>query len=1103
MKFTSLTVVALLLAESKNGDAFTVKQPMSVSQIHQNSRSTLSPLNFAEISGGMEELQEYTDAKTVSPLEKQVRKSPSFWKLAGYATVPVSAALGFGLVPSRRLAAHAAGALVTGVAGAIGKSKLDSVAEVATPPAIAQAILDHGLDDPLTTAGYVKEVQNVFGIVDDEEFECMCSDVYSKYFLGMVKFNPIAKTSELKELTKLRQALSLSNLQVGEAHSAAAAEWFRQTCLFTPEEDLDDPDHPDRQAMDKLFFLTERALTQGGETPEAFQFEMTRVATAMKLTLPEAMERVADVQEPFYARALKSTRTKLGTNSVSGSTLERARETLGLDEQTAFDMHITAFNEEVKELLGLSEDEEVEDMSSAKFSEGAQARLDQLAEVLGLTPEDATYEIAAEATPLYQATALEAIQGVLAGQGTPDSTWEQVEARREELLLPESKSKDLIASMVMQALGGPLEQTNKFAKVNNEVAVYDNILEALEAKQALIAILEKSGWNEFENFDKTFCDPWDKHSANGFLRSDERIKIYKIFTSRSLRNSEDGKISDEMFARMAEVKGLLGISDDQAEVESRATFGPELQKACVRALNEITADYTPELAKNMKKDIDAAVETYKLTDHFVREQGASYYAKAVSVISEKSPGGIPTKEMNEALESLQEMYRLEKEDTYPSHMEHFGTVYRKSIVEAMGSTGIIRPDLKDALSDLRDRLGVQEEDTKQLFLEAVEEKMVPMVEWINSEMERTMLSQQQLAKRRGKDMGQDMFQSGKAADGVLGVGAEVQIMSDIMNLVDFYNENEIAEEKEIGTEEVDGETVPVLETSYPITALGSGAIDQEMAETLYRQFVVGAFTTQGEQASRYETSRATFGGILGLTSEKMEDVNSNIGSTVYDNFVSRSMAQKGALDQQDMMFLANIQGKIGLSAEEGEKLLMESQKKVLSEEINSIMDDPTPESMKAFREKCNMMGMDLAEDVGISKPRLIRMFESEIIPGLKAGEITAENSEILTEIQESLNLEAEECEEMFEATILRLSKQALGLTTSELLRGRDDNAVDTIKEIVLYASFVDGDLGLEVPDEATAYQIFNIYEALDFSGIDDEAVEENKRLLKVALALEQ
>lgn len=390
--------------------------------------------------------------------------------------------------------------------------------------------------------------------------------------------------------------------------------------------------------------------------------------------------------------------------------------------------------------------------------------MDQLAEILGMSEDDASYEVAAEASPLYQSTALEAMKDVLAGSTTADDAWELMEARREVLLLPESKSKDLISSMVMQALGVPLETTNKFAKVNNEAAVYDNVIEALEAKKALMAILTKSGWDDFENFDKTFCDPWDRQSANGFLRSDERIKIYKIFASRSLRNAPDGKISDEIFSRMSEVQGLLGISEDQVEVEARATFGPELQKACIRALDEIVQDYTPELATNMKKDIDEALDNYKLSEDFLREQGASYYAKAVSQISEKSPAGIPTKELNEALDSLRTMYRLEKEDTYPAHMEYFGAVYKKSILEAMGSTGVIRPEFRDALGDLRDRLGVREEDTKELFLEAVEEKMVPMVKWINSEMERTMLTQQQLAQRRGKDMGQDMFQSGKTAD---------------------------------------------------------------------------------------------------------------------------------------------------------------------------------------------------------------------------------------------------------------------------------------------------------------------------------------------------
>ena len=120
--------------------------------------------------------------------------------------------------------------------------------------------------------------------------------------------------------------------------------------------------------------------------------------------------------------------------------------------------------------------------------------------------------------------------------------------------------------------------------------------------------------------------------------------------------------------------------------------------------------------------------------------------------------------MNAALEALQDLFKLEKADTYEPHMEYFGSVYRKSVVEAMGSTGVIRPEFRDALDDLRSRLGVRDEDGKKIFLEALEQQMIPMVEWINSEMERQQLTQQQLAQRRGKDMGQDVFQTGKGAD---------------------------------------------------------------------------------------------------------------------------------------------------------------------------------------------------------------------------------------------------------------------------------------------------------------------------------------------------
>lgn len=116
------------------------------------------------------------------------------------------------------------------------------------------------------------------------------------------------------------------------------------------------------------------------------------------------------------------------------------------------------------------------------------------------------------------------------------------------------------------------------------------------------------------------------------------------------------------------------------------------------------------------------------------------------------------------LEALRKLFNLEQENVYGTHLGNFGLTYKKSILEAMGSTGVIMDEYKQKLDELRERLGLKDKDARRLFLEAVEEKMIPMVEWVGSEMERTMLTQQQLAQRRGKDMGQDMFQSGKAAD---------------------------------------------------------------------------------------------------------------------------------------------------------------------------------------------------------------------------------------------------------------------------------------------------------------------------------------------------
>ena len=315
-------------------------------------------------------------AERDSKVTKQIRKSPQLWKIAGLAAIPASAVLGFGLVPSRKLAAHAVGGVVSAVAGVVGQNKMVSMAESAAPSKIASVLIDEGIENPKNTAMKVQEVQELFN-VDPEDFTAMTTQVYAKYLAGMVKFSSEPNSKEIAELSNVKESLLLDNIAVGEAHYIAAQSWYREICLTVLEDDLDDPDTDEYKAMSKFIYLTDRALSGNNETPEAYKYELSRVARVFKLSYQDAQDRIEDVVEPFYGKALKNARAKLGTGKVSAAMLERARLTLGVDERTASYLHDQTLNEEVRSLLGLAGDDELtqEELATLEFPEGSVERV--------------------------------------------------------------------------------------------------------------------------------------------------------------------------------------------------------------------------------------------------------------------------------------------------------------------------------------------------------------------------------------------------------------------------------------------------------------------------------------------------------------------------------------------------------------------------------------------------------------------------------------------------------------------------------------------------------------------------------------------------------
>ena len=75
----------------------------------------------------------------------------------------------------------------------------------------------------------------------------------------------------------------------------------------------------------------------------------------------------------------------------------------------------------------------------------------------------------------------------------------------------------------------------------------------------------------------------------------------------------------------------------------------------------------------------------------------------------------------------------------------------------MGATGIVIDEYRAKLDELAERLGLTVRSAKAMFHAAVRQRMGPMVQQIMYEFERSVLSKGEMARKTGKDAGDDVL----------------------------------------------------------------------------------------------------------------------------------------------------------------------------------------------------------------------------------------------------------------------------------------------------------------------------------------------------------
>lgn len=77
------------------------------------------------------------------------------------------------------------------------------------------------------------------------------------------------------------------------------------------------------------------------DTEEAYSFEMSRISKIFDITLPDVKSRCAAIAGPFYDKALTSAAAKW--DAVKAEQLQRARKTLGMQDDVVTEMHKTVY----------------------------------------------------------------------------------------------------------------------------------------------------------------------------------------------------------------------------------------------------------------------------------------------------------------------------------------------------------------------------------------------------------------------------------------------------------------------------------------------------------------------------------------------------------------------------------------------------------------------------------------------------------------------------------------------------------------------------------------------------------------------------------------
>lgn len=908
------------------------------------------------------------------------KMSPSAKKFLIIFATFISALLSWLIAPSKGKTVSSLFSFVIGSIVYLILQKFNSNDTVGAQKRILEKINEETMKSDLT--GFICDLEKNYSLTSDEIRKELLN-VYKKFLMVFLK-NSSSDLDEVIKLISLKKCFGISSQEIGECHYECSQEIFNKNLLFLEREASNDS----FQAINKFLFLSDRMFSL--DSKKGYQYETSRIKRVLNFSTMDFEKTKNKMAEDLYIRSIKLIENK---EKIFSNNLVEIKQILGINDQRSLAINENIFKDQLK--IKISKEN--------GFNEESVKNLKNLKNILGMSSEEFNLYITQESSLLIQERIGDSISSLVKNVSSEDIDKLSVDilSNKEKFLVSQATIQSLYldASRVLVTLIIKTILTSIKSKAfSSAIEKVDTLLLLTKNLEGLFLLLNKgdseSSGNEILETIK---------EATQSFSSTERQSIHQTFVENLMK---EPVLTEEKEKLMLNLQTVLNISKIESDGIYKSVISPLFQKAVKSVVDDNV------FTDGKKISLNALVKTLKIDENLALILKTSLYRqKLQDLVSSKS---VLSPQDLKILDNVILFLDLSYVNVQIIHDTVCEPIFKKSIQEAMGSTGIVPSNYWEGLEKLRKRLRLTESKSKDIFFVVMKDRLKVLFEKAIADDKK----KKQPKEESNKDSGEDPTVN-KGSGTALGIEASNPEGNELLNLVEIYFRNRVFSDKETPSNEQNKELLKGLsgrtETqvkskaeisfSYPVTL--NGIFEKKILSDLYKQYLIECFSSKLQSEKRRLFSNLNkLGPILGLDGKEIQAIHSTVGVSIYQKFLSQSLS-KGFLDNSDTSFLTTIQNTLSMENSVCNQLIKDSKKSLISLAVEKVFASPriNPENVTSIRKMAEQFNINLDKDLSISNEQRSKLFRIEIDTGIEKGEINNKSLDVIIKIQDSYSLE--------------------------------------------------------------------------------------------------